>query len=83
MSKSRFKSQALSGHRVFLTFEKIADTHWTEAEKLRALVAELDRLGVPDDTNLRLRYWPDDDNEMFVGGWTLGLVVPDAAGGAS
>lgn len=82
-TKSKFVSNRLAGRRVFLKFEKIADTWWTDAEKLRAMVAELDRLGVPDSADVRLRHWPDEDNEMHVTGWTLGLLVPDEAAGAS
>jgi hypothetical protein len=79
MTTRPFRSRQLSGYRLCLPFEKIADSYWTTAEQLRAMVAELDRLGVSGGTDVRLRHWPDDDNETNHAGWSLSLYVPEVS----
>jgi hypothetical protein len=76
MTTRPFRSRQLSGHRLCLPFERIGTSYWTTAEQLRAMVAELDRLGVSDRADVRLRHWPDDDNETGHAGWALNLYVP-------
>lgn len=75
--KSKFKSDRLSGRRLTLGFERIADTYWTDAEQLRALVAELDRLEIPAKADVQLKHRTADD-ELGPPGWSLNLHAPEA-----
>jgi hypothetical protein len=73
-----FVSWPRTGHRLALPFEKIGDSHWTTARQQRAMVAELDRLEVPDSADIQLRHRTDDD-ELPPVGWSLNITVSTAA----
>lgn len=77
-AKSRFKSERRRDRRLTLGFERIADTYWTTAGELREMVAELDRLEVADNASIQLKRRTDDD-ELGPVGWSLNLIVPEAA----
>jgi hypothetical protein len=74
-SKSKFTSRQLGRH-LTLSFERIADSYWTHVGALREFMAELDRLGVSDQVDVRLIH-RDALHELQPVGWSLSLWVVD------
>lgn len=75
-TKSSFRSEQRHGYRLCLSFEKIMSTYWTDAGTLRALVAEMDRLEVPDSKDIQLRHRSEGD-ELGPIGWALDLYATE------
>jgi hypothetical protein len=75
VTERKFESYRRTGRRLALPFEKILDSYWTKARQLRAMVAEFDRLEVPEDADVRLM-WRSDDHEIGPSGWSLNIIVP-------
>ena len=82
MNRSQFRSDPMRGRRITLSFERISDSFWTEAVRLRELVAEMDRLGVGDKTPIQLKHRTDAD-ELGPVGWSLNLTIDSDNRGAA